>query len=60
MVCAKSFSDNQLRVNSIDFTPDGQFMLTSSDDDSIAIYNCQQGSKARAVRKGEFYILLFV
>lgn len=41
---AKLFQDNNDRVNSLDFTPDGLTLISSSDDDSIIIYDCQNGT----------------
>jgi len=41
----KIFRDNQSKVNHIDFSHDGQLLITSSDDDSIAIYDCMGGRK---------------
>lgn len=54
MQCAKSFNENQMRVNSIDYSPDGHNMITSSDDDSIVIYNCQTGTKHRSVNSKKY------
>uniref|UniRef100_A0A1I7WYV3 WD_REPEATS_REGION domain-containing protein n=1 Tax=Heterorhabditis bacteriophora TaxID=37862 RepID=A0A1I7WYV3_HETBA len=49
MVCAKTFSENTMKINSIDYSADGMSMITSSDDDSIFIYNMQNGTRARNV-----------
>ncbi|CAJ0919120.1 unnamed protein product, partial [Mesorhabditis belari] len=54
MVMVKSFSENEQRINSIDFTADGQTMITSSDDDSIVMYNCNLGTKTRAVNSKKY------
>ncbi|CAJ0579886.1 unnamed protein product, partial [Mesorhabditis spiculigera] len=53
-ICTKSFNENEQRINSIDFTADGQTMLTSSDDDQIVIYNCNTGTKNRAVNSKKY------
>ena len=34
-------------VNSVDFTPDGKHACFASNDDSIAIYDCERGSKVK-------------
>uniref|UniRef100_A0A0M3IB72 WD_REPEATS_REGION domain-containing protein n=1 Tax=Ascaris lumbricoides TaxID=6252 RepID=A0A0M3IB72_ASCLU len=47
---AKSFSDNQARINSLDFSADGLQMISSSDDDSIVMYDCSTGQKSRSAR----------
>ncbi|GFT02886.1 hypothetical protein TNCV_1846881 [Trichonephila clavipes] len=40
---AKAFSENSDRINSIDFSSDGVTLISSSDDDSIVIYDCERG-----------------
>lgn len=40
---AKVFSENSDRINSIDFSSDGNTLISSSDDDSIVIYDCEKG-----------------
>lgn len=45
---AKEFSDNDKRINSIDISNDGKNLITSSDDDTINIYDCVQGIKAKS------------
>lgn len=40
---AKVFHDNKDRINSIDFTTDGNTLISSSDDESINLYDCQKG-----------------
>ena len=44
---------NSKEINSIAFSPNGETLVTSSDDDSINIYNCKEGvcvSSLRACR----------
>lgn len=43
---AKEFSENK-RINAIDFSHDGKYMLTSSDDDTIRLYDCEKGGMLR-------------
>lgn len=41
---AKLFKDqNTERINSIDFSHNGETMISSSEDDSIVIYDCLEG-----------------
>jgi len=43
----RSFSNNTKEINSIAFSPNGETLVTSSDDDSINIYNCKEGVHQR-------------
>jgi WD40 repeat protein len=54
MAVAKLFRENTGRINSIDYSPDGLNMISSSDDDSVIIYDCQTGTKKRSV--GLFFV----
>lgn len=40
---AKEFNENTDRINSINFTSDGNTLISSSDDDSIVMYDCEKG-----------------
>lgn len=40
----KLFRDNTERINNIDYSPTGDLLLTSSDDDQIVIYDCEKGT----------------
>lgn len=40
---AKVFRENTDRVNCIDFSANGEHMISSSNDDSIVVYCCQEG-----------------
>ena len=40
---AKVFRENTDRINCIDFAANGEHMISSSNDDSIVIYCCQEG-----------------
>jgi len=46
---AKVFKDNELRINSLDFFKDGEFLITSSDDESVNLYNCLEGKKKKVI-----------
>ena len=41
---AKVFRENKERINSLDFATTGETLISSSDDDSIIIYDCQNGT----------------
>ena len=41
---AKFFRENNDRINNVDFSANGETLISSSDDDSIVIYDCQNGS----------------
>lgn len=41
---AKIFRENTDRINSVDFATNGETIITSSDDDSIVIYDCLNGT----------------
>lgn len=40
---AKIFRDNSDKINHIDYTSNGDTLITSSADDSIVIYDCFDG-----------------
>uniref|UniRef100_A0A914L7R9 Uncharacterized protein n=1 Tax=Meloidogyne incognita TaxID=6306 RepID=A0A914L7R9_MELIC len=54
MVCAKNFTENQDVINHINFTPDGTLLVTSSNDDSITVYDCANGTKQRSVNSKKY------
>jgi len=39
--------DHQARINSIDFSKDGELLLSSSDDQHVYIYSCQHGTRVQ-------------
>ena len=41
---AKNFKENTQRINSVDFSVQGDTLISSSDDESINIYDCQTGT----------------
>jgi len=41
---AKIFRENTDRINSLDYSANGETLISSSDDDSIVIYDCQNGT----------------
>ena len=46
---AKLFKDNQARINAIDFFRDGELLITSSDDESLNLYNISSGKKQKTI-----------
>lgn len=40
----KVFKENTQRINSVDFSVQGDTLISSSDDESIVIYDCQTGT----------------
>ena len=51
---AKLFRENNDRINSIDFSSNGETLITSSDDDSIVIYDCEKGTMRRSVNSKKY------
>ena len=49
MGVGKVFRDCSKKVNSLDFTPDGKFMIVSSDDDSVHLYDCEKAVKYKSL-----------
>lgn len=44
---AKVFRENSDKINCFDFSPNGETVISSSDDDSIVLYDCQEGKWVR-------------
>jgi COMPASS component SWD2 len=40
---AKVFRENSSIINSLDFWPTGETLISSSEDDSLVIYDCKDG-----------------
>ena len=51
---AKVFTENQDRINSIDFSANGETLITSSDDDSIVIYDCEKGLQKKSLNSKKY------
>ena len=41
---AKVFKEITDRINNIDFSPTGDTLISSSEDDQIVIYDCEKGT----------------
>jgi len=46
---AKSFTVNKDRINAMNFSLDGETLISSSDDDSIVIYDCKEGETKKTL-----------
>lgn len=51
---AKEFCENKARINSIDFSQDGKNLVTSSDDDTIVLYDCEKGIKKSTIMSKKY------
>lgn len=49
MGMGKVFKDNSARINALDFYKDGDYLVTSSDDESLNVYNTMTGSKSKTI-----------
>jgi WD40 repeat protein len=57
---AKSFSVNKDRINAMNFSLDGETLISSSDDDSIVIYDCKEGEYVLISFKNKNIIFLYL
>jgi COMPASS component SWD2 len=46
---AKVFRENSSIINSLDFWPTGETLISSSEDDSLVIYDCKDGKPKRTL-----------
>lgn len=51
---AKVFRENTDRINNVDFSANGDTLISSSDDDSIVIYDCQNGTPKRTLNSKKY------
>lgn len=51
---AKVFRENTDRINSIDFSQNGETLISSSDDESIVIYDCERGTHKRTLQSKKY------
>ncbi|CAE1171959.1 WDR82 [Acanthosepion pharaonis] len=51
---AKVFKENSDKINSIDFYANGETLISSSDDESIVIYDCQNGTPKRTLNSKKY------
>ncbi|XP_036600027.1 WD repeat-containing protein 82-like [Trichosurus vulpecula] len=46
---ARIFKENSEKINCLDFSPNGKAIISSSDDDSIVMYDCGEGQPKRTL-----------
>ncbi|TNN84000.1 WD repeat-containing protein 82 [Liparis tanakae] len=46
---AKVFRENSDKINCFDFSSNGESIISSSDDDSLVLYDCQEGKPKRTL-----------
>src|SRR5690606_7563652 len=51
---AKMFKENSDKINSIDFSTNGETLITSPDDDSIVIYDCEKGLQKKTLKSKKY------
>lgn len=51
---AKVFRENTDKINNIDFSSNGEVLISSSDDDQIVIYDCEKGVQKRTVNSKKY------
>ena len=50
----KVWKENKAPINSLDFTPNGDYLVSSSNDHSINLYNCNSGTLRKTVFNKSF------
>ncbi|EDW52128.1 WD repeat-containing protein 82 [Drosophila sechellia] len=51
---AKIFRENTDKINAIDFAPNGEHLISCSEDDQIVIYDCEKGTQSRTVNSKKY------
>lgn len=51
---AKVFRENQEKLNSIDFSQNGEKLISCSEDDQIVLYDCEKGTQTRTVNSKKY------
>lgn len=51
---AKVFRENQDKINSIDFSANGEKLISCSFDDQIVLYDCEKGTQTRTVNSKKY------
>jgi len=52
------FKDNTARINHLDYSRDGRLLITSSDDDSMTVYDCDKATKLQTVNSKKYGVCL--
>mmetsp|Transcript_20181 Transcript_20181/g.81096 ORF Transcript_20181/g.81096 Transcript_20181/m.81096 type:complete len:108 (-) Transcript_20181:2272-2595(-) len=47
---AKVFKQHEKRVNCIDFSMDGSYLISSGDDEALLLYNCLEGTIHKTIK----------
>ncbi|CAD6996851.1 unnamed protein product [Ceratitis capitata] len=55
---AKVFRENTDKINAIDFSPNGEHLISCSEDDQIVIYDCEKGTHSTKVDDNIRYLSL--
>jgi len=61
MMMSKQFRDNTDQINALDFTEDGEFLISSSDDESLVLYNASSGKREKIIPSKKYgaYLVRF-
>jgi len=51
---AKVFKENTERINNMDFSPSGDLLISSAEDDQIVIYDCEKGTSKRTLNSKKY------
>lgn len=51
---AKVFRENTDKINAIDFSSNGEHLISCSEDDQIVIYDCDKGTQTRTVNSKKY------
>eukprot|EP00794_Sanderia_malayensis_P006835 gene6835-7603_t len=51
---AKVFRENSDKINAMDYAPNGESLITSSNDDSVVIYDCLDGKPKRTLNSKKY------
>jgi len=54
MQVAKLYNDNTEQITNINYSMDGESVITSSRDDQIIIYDCEKGTKQRVLQSKKY------
>lgn len=58
LAVGKVYRDHKGTVNGLDFTYDGQHLVTSGEDDSVYVYSCEKAQRARHLRCEKYGVSL--
>jgi len=58
LAVGKVYRDHKGPVTGMDFTYDGQFLVTSGEDNSVYVYSCEKASRARHLRCEKYGVSL--